>query len=92
MIGIGVVCISRNKGITMSGIESHMELPWNWGCMSRNPNVRIYDIEKHSDKPWDWYQLDNSTIFNPDEYVDQWLLVCMMKIMIVERNVWIMKM
>jgi len=58
----------------MSDIESHIDLPWDWGMygVSCNRNIRIYDIENHPDKPWDWKYL-NSTIFNPDDYIDQWL-------------------
>ena len=66
--------VSRNKGITMSDIESHMDLSWDWEYVCKNPNIRICDIEKHHDKPWDWDKLYyNETIFNPDDYIDQWL-------------------
>ena len=64
--------ISCNDNITMSVIESHMDLQWDWDYVSRNPNVRICDIEKHYDKSSDWDYIQPS-IFNPDEYIDQWL-------------------
>ena len=67
--------VSSSEGITMSDIESHMDLPWVWGgcnSVSRNTNIRIFDVENHPDKPWDWSNLP-STVFNPDEYIDQWI-------------------
>ena len=64
----------------MSDIESHIDLPWDWNCVGMNPSIRICDIEKHHDKPWNWdyFRYDDigntqCSIFNPDDYIDQWL-------------------
>ena len=68
------VCCSKN--ISVSQVESHMDLPsdWVWYVVSGNPNIRICDIEEHHDKTWDWDELGaNAKLFNADYYIDQWL-------------------
>ena len=46
----------QHPNITMSDIESHMDLSWDWSTcgVSYNPNLTMAMIETYSNKDWNW--------------------------------------
>jgi len=45
--------VSRNPLMTMTYVEKHLSMPWDWEGLTENPSISLEYMEAHPEHPWD---------------------------------------
>ena len=78
-------CLSKNKNITWSIIQSNPNKPWNYECLSKNPNITWSIIQANPNKPWDYnciFSNPNIT-FSSENNIYEWF-----KLIALKKELW----